>query len=963
MKQDHKSVEKMNFLEILAADLMGRYGANPGHLKIILPGKRAGLFLGRAWASLAAKPVWAPDVVAMEEFVFENARMKPADEMTLVFKLFDVCGSEVSQEFTFGQFSGWATTVLRDFNDVDLFLADPEQVFMNLLDAKELSLWMPGDAHQLSDFEQQYILFYKKLLPWYHRFREELAVGQWAYQGMAFRYLAENPEEILKHDDQTRFVFAGFNAFTPSEEKIVRGLIDTGRAEIIWDADEWCLDDEMQEAGYFMRRWRKSYGAKDFRFVGDSLQKEKKIINVFGVNGIRGQARLAGELLSGVGKNTSDTAVVLPDESLLLPVMNAIPDSIGTFNVTMGLSLRHTPALSWLMLNLQLFGRQTDKLGNSLRMLDLLPVVRHPWFALIAGAASGDGSLTDVFSRFSGRYCTVDEITEACSLLGPGCSEFVKSYFRPVHHPAEFIERMEDAVREILKSHSMDKRPFQQGALIETLRILQNIGMVIHPEIQAEEGYSLLRFAINRLAAGASIPFSGEPLEGVQVLGLLETRNLDFQHVILLAVNEGVLPAGKKHNTLIPADIRKHHGLPGWQYHDAIYAYHFYHLLQRADRVDVLYNSDLSSDLTGEMSRFIRQIESELLPANPGIQYSHQQVSDVLERIDAKDPAAVEKTEPVLKALLSGLTFRGLSQSQISHYIKCPLMFFYSFVAGIRETEVYEESFDHRELGILVHEVLRSIYEPVSRKTGIDEWLSEIRSPDESYLYRVMVGADRKVTEEMHRILGSGKLITGRNMIINGVAQYMVRSRIGNDLQLFKTKQRSIVDLEKQIEHRMTIEVGEERTEVLLRGVVDRIDFDHGKQRFVIADYKTGQVASRDLKFDDMTSLLENSDKEKAFQLMFYAWMYARQEGKYNLSAVLFPLKSSSMAFVAMDILDTASEEATKVLLDEFEKALVEFCSTLLDKSIPFTPTSDLDRCRLCPYQWVCMRGMQGGNF
>ncbi len=957
MVSRHLNGDEPKFLSYLASELIGKYGSASEKLLVILPGKRARLFLYRAWAAEVGAPVWAPDVLTMEEFVFKTHSLQQADEIMLSLALWEICGKTPDFQISFEQFTGWAPVILRDFNQVDLFLAAPEQVFINLYEARELSLWSPDKSQSLSDFEKQYIAFYRKILPWYHQLRELMLKQGYAWQGLAFRELADNPGRLLDTYRDRKVVFAGFNAFTPSEQRIVQTLLRAGQAELIWDADTWYLDDEKQEAGHFIRQWLKDNPVKEFGRKTDVLASGVKKITVYGVHGIRGQARMAGQLLGGVEKCDPDTAVVLSDESLLLPMLNAIPGNITGFNVTMGLSLRHTPALSWLQLNLQLFHRKGGGRGAWMRLIHLQSLVFHPWFRLLMEDPSGEASQGDMLAGLKRRFLQTEEVTGHFADVFPKAAGYVEAFFSPIASPVEFIDKMDQAARRLLKNPAVSSYSFYQGALIEILRILKTITGTILNATNNEEGFAMMYFMLNRLIHGASIPFTGEPLEGIQILGLLETRNLDFRHVIILSVNERILPAGRKHNSLIPNDIRKYHGLPGWQYQDALYAYHFFHLMQQASTIDIIYNNDLASDFTGEMSRFIRQIESELVTANPSLTYAHHVVLDKILQTRDKPQVSIEKTDLVYEALIWQLTNRGLSPSQIRNYVRCPLMFYFGFVAGIDEMAILDESLDARELGNLVHESLMQIYVPgghaktYDRKGG--KILPEPFTPDDAFFAGALKQCDEIVEGHMLEMLGGSGPITGKNLIILDVARFMVRKFLENERQDIKEHQLEMLDVERSLKTALKMTVGDRVLDVKIIGFADRIDRYDGITR--ISDYKTGSMKDVPLTWNAPEEIFSLPKYDKVLQLLLYCWIYAGLENDYNINAGIYALKSPTDYYLDLQGLQGKSQEEIKAVLKDFQTALEQFCFILLDRNIPFRQTEDTTMCEICPYHPVCL--------
>lgn len=940
---------EMPFLDKLAYDWYhGVYGDRDS-TTIVLPGKRARLFLQQAIARIASQPVWAPEVLTMEEFVYDHLNLESVDEITLALTLWEVVCNTPDHGVTFEQFSGWASIVLQDFNDVDLYLADAKQVFTNLLDARELQLWIPGEQDELSPYEIYYLRFYGQLAGWYSSLQNKLLSKQTAYQGMAFRMLAENPSKLTARKNAGKVIFAGFNALTPSEERMIHTLAQSGSGSVIWDADLYLLDPR-QEAGHFIRRWHQRYPGTSTVNPTTTLAHQTKNINVYGLHGNRAQARFAGELLMEAQTDLK-TAVVLPDESLLLPVLNSIPPHITRFNVSMGLSFRHTPALSWLNLNLQLLVGTGHRPGSWIRVTHLLPLLRHPWLKLLTEPDHHTPArLKDPAASLDRRFYPTETLINILSKVWSHKGKLPGLWLAPVTTPLDFIDRMDLLLREMLNSPSLCTRPFDNGAITTSLKLLKRLADALPRDTNPAEGFAQLRFLLSRLLQQTSIPFSGEPLEGLQILGLLETRNLDFDHIILLSANERVLPAARKPQTLIPWDIRRFHDLPGVQHQDAIYAYHFYHLLQRARRIDILYNTDVSSDLSGEASRFIRQIETELIHENPAITYQHQKLSSQVRKADPLPALSIPKSEPVLTTLKQLLTTRGLAPSNMSHYVRCPLMFYFSYVAGLREPEEIEESLDFRELGTLVHAALQSLYDP-----GQADPEPKSTMLTESLLRKGIEEADLLIGVGIRKIIGGQAPLTGRNLIIAEVASFMVQRFLMKELEVIKTQSIEVVGVEQELTHTLLMNIAGDQTEIKFKGYADRIDRTDGILR--VGDYKTGKTDARDLAFESIGELFTDPGKEKAFQLATYIWLLEKQHPGEPITAAIFTLKSPQNYQHSLSTKIGQSTEVVRGLPEGFEEGIRALVNELLDPSRPFAQTEDRNICKLCAYLRVCIQG------
>ncbi|HNW54280.1 MAG TPA: hypothetical protein PKN21_08435, partial [Bacteroidales bacterium] len=632
------------FLDKLAKHLYATHGENFSRLCLVFPSRRASMFFKQYVSRIIEKPIWLPDIFALEDFVVLKSGLTLSDPLDLTARLYKVYKSlEKEKAQPFSDFISWGNMLLADFDEIDQYLADGEKVFSYLDEIKALKSWNP-DGKPLTAFEQDYLRFYNSLAPCYKIFREGLVELGQGYFGLAFDVLLQQIE-AKSFDEWDRIVFAGFNALTAAEEKLFKHLQEAGKAEIYWDADQYYLQDPRQEAGRFLREYgqKKTFG--ELNWVENSLSAGTKNISVIGVPGNVGQAKLAGTLLHELieKKGTSDgIALVLVDESLLLPVLNSIPADSGDFNVTMGFPLKQTPVFSLinivltLFANAQRFGQPQPGKGVMARFYykDIQRFLTHPY--IYAAWKSGGYATTKAGNNAVNRsFYTAADLLALLSAREPALASVFKPYLEKSQ--AEATDAI-SLVREIISflrdtfspaeaaEDAMPVHPIELEYLFHAAELCLKLDVILKdPEIKPD--FETIQSVVTNLIAGKRLPFYGEPLNGLQVMGMLETRLLDFTDIIMISANEGLLPKGKQQTTFIPDEVRSQFGMQRYSERTAVFGYHFYRLMQRVENAWLIYNTEGDELGGGEKSRFISQLIYEMPKVNPRIAITEQTLS------------------------------------------------------------------------------------------------------------------------------------------------------------------------------------------------------------------------------------------------------------------------------------------------------------------------------------------------
>ncbi len=954
------------FLDKLAKHLYSTHGDNFSRICLVFPSRRAGLFFKQYVSRIIDKPIWLPDIYALEDFVVYKSGLTLSDPLELIAHLYKVYKSiEKDKAQSFPEFISWGNMLLGDFDEIDQYMADGEKVFTNLDEIKAMKHWNP-DGKPLTAFEQNYLQFYNSLAPCYTLFREELLAKGEGYFGLAFDQLMQNIQTI-SFEEWDSIVFAGFNALTIAEEKLFNYLLEHGKAELFWDADDYYLKDPRQEAGRFIREYinQKTFG--ELNWIGNSLSKGEKSVSVIGVPGNVGQAKLAGELIHDLinKKGTSDgIALVLVDEGLLLPVLNSIPAETGDFNVTMGFPLKQTPVFSLINIVLTMFAnaKRFSQLPSETKP-DAYPLMRfyhkdiqrflsHPF--IVAAQNNNNPGKKDNSSVERSFYTSAD-LFSLLSTVNKPVSEVFKPFLNmPLVEPAEVISLVRNIIsylRNVFSPAESEENeskgplhPIELDYLFHAAVLCSKLDVILKdPELKPD--IETVQSMVSSLIAGMRLPFYGEPLNGLQVMGMLETRLLDFSDIIMISVNEGLLPRGKHQTTFIPDEVRSQFGMQRYSERTAVFAYHFYRLMQRVENAWLLYNTEGDELGGGEKSRFISQLLYEMPSINPEFKIIEQTLSVVPGNTNA-GAISIEKTQEVLTRLRQ-IADRGLSPTALAMYMKCKLQFYFSQVLRISEPDQVSETIDAAMLGEIVHDALHKTY---AAKKG--------QSITPEALLTMLPIAIQQVHQAFAVKFRTDELSTGKNLLIVKVAENMVKRFLLAEKKYLEQTGSSIEILILEEELNSSVEIADplsgELFNVKLHGKADRIDRVGGITRII--DYKTGKVENKDLKIDLISNLGEKDEPGKLLQVLTYALMYSDMQPvpPSELISGIISLRKTSSYIIKTDI--AKSDNIDKAVLSTFKIELESIVSSIYNTSVPFSQTDNRDTCNICAFNAICNR-------
>ncbi|MEC7755650.1 PD-(D/E)XK nuclease family protein [Roseivirga thermotolerans] len=927
-----------------------------GELKnhcFVFPTKRGGVFFKRALlAAHGESNFMLPAILSIEEFVQRMTGLTITDELTLLFHLFKIYQKKDSS-LQFDDFYAWGKIILKDYDEIDRYMADAKKIYSALQNIKEIDhVFGYSDEFReiiaryrtLTEKQEKTKLLTEFLKIWkevgavYEQYQETLLQEEKAYGGMLYRNLANVLTQESFDHRYVHYHFCGFNALSKSEELIFDALVKSGKAQLYWDADSYYLQEKKEEAGNFLREYTAKW-PKSLVFDARSLEVPKQV-TLHSVSQNMAQAQLGARLVTELidrGAKPEETAIVLADEKLLVPLLYAMPAQKHKINVTMGYPMRSTVVFDFVLSYLELMRKARQQEGEWVfHTFDLRPLLANPYAAVFHGG---------VYQEFS-QWAVREKRTKVSQ------SELTRliqsSQLSTLWQAEKSWEGLYKALKDYLTAvfytfKEQNTALTDQEFIYFLLKSLNQLNDYL--EGRTDFSLKLIKKIIQEHFRAVKIPFEGEPVQGIQIMGFLETRTLDFKQVVVLSANEGKLPTARNLNSYIPYGLRRVFGLPTFEEQDAIYAYHFKRLMQRAEQIHWVYDNTTEADSSGEKSRFILQQLKRYAPL------SHYRVEEKNYEgwiPDAAETEVVEvqKSEEVMRLLGRFTTEAGqskfLSPTSLTNYVTCPLKFYLKNVAGFKEQEDVEEDIDARNLGIVVHEVLEYLYRP---------WVGRSIGSEQIKLLKAQV--EKQLIDSLHRnkIIQDHQQLTGRDLVTKEVMEQLIQKVLDLDMADAPFE---VIGLEED-GYEQLVKV-EGKGTVRISGTIDRIDEKDGVLR--ITDYKTGRVdfvpKGRSPKTDE--EILELHFNEPKYKSGFQAYLYAvlvRPHVQKPIKVGITTLKSlreGTQWLKGGETLDDAEIEA-------FSERLQELVQEIYDVSVPFTQTDDLERCSYCEFTRVCKRG------
>ena len=986
------------FLEYVAEDILSKYGTDLSRLTIVFPNKRASLFLNEHLVRLAGKPIWSPAYITISDLFRHYSKRRVADPIKLVCELHKSFTAQTGIEETLDHFYGWGQLLLADFDDIDKQMADADKVLANITDLHEMddSTFLTDEQREVlhrffsnftdehnSELRQRFLRLWSKLNAIYHDFNDRLATQSLAYEGAMYRevvrILADNTDTTDGSNSQSaksersvsNILFIGFNVLLRVEQQLFSILKKAGKACFYWDFDDYYMPQKGvgHEAGHFISQYLADFPNElDIRneHIYHNFCREKQL-RFASASTENIQARYAATWLREDKRRIEDgreTAIVLCNEALLPTIIHCLPSEVSDVNVTTGYPLAQSPIASLINMLITLRRDGYDQKRATFRFRQVKAILRHPYIVATTPQAT---MLMKQLTEDKNFHPTMQQLS-----VDPLTTLLFRP-LQPLYQNEEILSWLCEVVKAVANGTSEATESngttgdavnaFKAESIFRTFTLLNRLlNLTRDGDLQTD--ITTLGRLVTQLMQTTTVPFHGEPVEGLQVMGILETRNLDFRHLLILSAQEGNMPRGTSDTSFIPYSLRRAYGLTTPEHKVAIYSYYFHRLLQRAEDITIVYNNATNDGQKGEMSRFLLQLMVEYPRPIPKFTlqgyFSHQQC----------EPQPVPNT--FMKSLItppstlkpSPSTPYLLSPSAINRYLRCPLQFHYYYICGLRELDdPDEDTIDNRVFGNIFHEAARALYARMMDKsrrivaTDIDYLLKTPavieRAVDDAFQKEIFEGNKKKHPSTFNpKISLNGLALINRQVIIHYLRQLLTLDR---QLTPF-----TILMLEDDVSMPLSNTSSELHDSIKIGGRVDRMDMvtdADGHNHIRVIDYKTGAHRLKPLADVDAVfsqeSLKDHSDYY--LQAMLYSIIVAKEHPNTPVSpALLFIQHAGAEGY---DPILKLGKEPINDIRDHdehFIELLNDTVSQMLDPDIPLTPTDDRQRCRNCPYHQLC---------
>ncbi len=964
----------ISFLQLVAGDLFQKYGTELSNITVVFPNNRARLFFNEQLANVAKVPVWSPGYVTIQELFRQHSTLEIPDALKLISDLFSVYKEEIPKQETFDEFYFWGEILLSDFDDVDKNRIEADKLFRNIKDQAQFidtfehlsdeqketlrTFFKNFSPDMRTELKERFMQIWDKLIWVYQGFKEKLLSQGLAYEGMLNRLVIEEIKNQGTDKFQSKkYVFIGFNVLNKCEKELFLLLQKAGKTHFYWDYDTFYYDKSYHEAGTFLR--------ENLVLFPNELSKthfsrfdtgEKRHITFVSSSAENAQAKFLNQYLTETkesGEQDKDIAIVLCNEALLLPVLHSIPGSIEDINVTMGFPLMQTPAYSLVKNLLEMHGlSEGKKQGSRFRYDRFIPVLKHPYIRITIPETV---SLIEELTNKNRFYPTSQELHR---------SENLRLLFTPVETSLELTAWLLQMIR-FVASHHKEKaedntNPGKKELIYDDLykealfRIYTQINRL---HVLLENDHIQLSFAtliklLKNMLASITIPFSGEPVKGMQIMGFLETRNLDFKNIVLLSVNEGILPNSGKESSFIPHNLRKGYGMTTIEHKNSLYAYYFYRFLQRAENITLVYNTATEGMNRGEMSRFMLQLLAET-----GFEIKMKDIRSNIHVVEPQ-PIEVKKNDEIISFLISKYDTRQnedayFSPSALNCLVNCSLRFYFKYVLRLKVKEELTEDVEASMFGTIFHASAEILYrDKIGKNIQAEEltaW-SKNRKRLEEIVDSVFKKEYFKLDENAPMPEYTGEQLINRKVVVDFLQKLLQLDAQYAPFTMLKSEEKVFEELE--------LETPAGKISLKIGGIVDRIDQKENVLRIV--DYKTGGTPYRP---SGVAALFEQR-KDRAdyiFQAFLYAVIQHRElAGKQLVKPVLFYIHKAGKEY-SPDIYFT--EDKKGIVIDtiapyeeDFRTLLNQLIFDLFDKNVSFSQTGVTEKCLYCDYRDICRR-------
>ena len=957
-----------SFLKLVAADLYKHTEGNLAHTAVVFPNKRAGLFFNEYLAQESDSPIWSPAYVSISELFRSLSPWEVGDPVKLVCELYKIFRRETQSTETLDDFYFWGEMLISDFDDADKNKVDTDKLFSNLQDLRNImddytfiddeqeeairQFFQNFSIERRTALKERFISLWDVLGNIYKGFRESLASQNIAYEGMMYRHVIEHLDvDKLPYE---KYVFVGFNVLNKVEHTLFTQLKDAGKAVFYWDYDEFYMKENRQavthEAGEFIRRNLRDFPSPLSGELFKNLSKPKEV-HYIASSTENAQARYLPQWIrNNLTTPEKETAVVLCNEALLQPVLHSLPAEVKHVNITMGFPLSQTPVYSFLIALLELHTHGFNFKSGRYTFQSVVTLLKHPYTRQLTGQAE---LLEKELTRNNRFYPLPGEL---------GKDEFLTRLFTPLSGNLNLCIRLSETLQQVAgiyqanTSGTEDTDAFNQlyrESLFKAYTTINRFRTLIEEDELTVQSETFRRLLVKVLSA-TNIPFHGEPAIGMQVMGVLETRNLDFRHLVLLSVNEGQLPKSGGDSSFIPYNLRKAFGMTTIEHKIAVYAYYFYRLLQRAERITLMYNTSSDGLNRGEWSRFMLQFL---------IEWPHPITRQFLEAGQSPQgtsPITVEKTPDVMRRMQSLFDVRAnpkakFSPSALNYYLDCPLKFYYRYVAGLSAPDEVSAEIDSATFGSIFHYAAEHIYKDLTthgkviNKEALETLLrNEVKLQDyvDTAFKKLFFNVPQNEKPEYN----------GVQLINSAVIARYLKQLLQNDLRYAPF---TFIASEMEVDEPIDIQTPKGVIKSRIGGIIDRMDSKDGTLRIV--DYKTGGDADTPPHVESLF-IPDKKRSNYVFQTFLYAAIMCRKQPTMKIAPALLYIHRAATETYS-PVIQMGEPRKPKEAVEDFSKYEKEYRERLqglleeiFNREKSFTKTEIIEKCTYCDFKALCKR-------
>lgn len=957
-----------SFLKLVAADLYKHTEGNLAHTAVVFPNKRAGLFFNEYLAQESESPIWSPAYVSISELFRSLSPWEVGDPVKLVCELYKIFRRETQSTETLDDFYFWGEMLISDFDDADKNKVDTDKLFSNLQDLRNImddytfiddeqeeairQFFQNFSIERRTALKERFISLWDVLGNIYKGFRESLASQNIAYEGMMYRHVIEHLDvDKLPYE---KYVFVGFNVLNKVEHTLFTQLKDAGKAVFYWDYDEFYMKENRQavthEAGEFIRRNLRDFPSPLSGELFKNLSKPKEV-HYIASSTENAQARYLPQWIrNNLTTPEKETAVVLCNETLLQPVLHSLPAEVKHVNITMGFPLSQTPVYSFLIALLELHTHGFNFKSGRYTFQSVVTLLKHPYTRQLTGQAE---LLEKELTRNNRFYPLPGEL---------GKDEFLTRLFTPLSGNLNLCIRLSETLQQVAgiyqanTSGTEDTDAFNQlyrESLFKAYTTINRFRTLIEEDELTVQSETFRRLLVKVLSA-TNIPFHGEPAIGMQVMGVLETRNLDFRHLVLLSVNEGQLPKSGGDSSFIPYNLRKAFGMTTIEHKIAVYAYYFYRLLQRAERITLMYNTSSDGLNRGEWSRFMLQFL---------IEWPHPITRQFLEAGQSPQgtsPITVEKTPDVMRRMQSLFDVRAnpkakFSPSALNYYLDCPLKFYYRYVAGLSAPDEVSAEIDSATFGSIFHYAAEHIYKDLTthgkviNKEALETLLrNEVKLQDyvDTAFKKLFFNVPQNEKPEYN----------GVQLINSAVIARYLKQLLQNDLRYAPF---TFIASEMEVDEPIDIQTPKGVIKSRIGGIIDRMDSKDGTLRIV--DYKTGGDADTPPHVESLF-IPDKKRSNYVFQTFLYAAIMCRKQPTMKIAPALLYIHRAATETYS-PVIQMGEPRKPKEAVEDFSKYEKEYRERLqglleeiFNPEKSFAQTEIIEKCTYCDFKALCKR-------